>query len=805
MCSCAVRWVILSATLAVGCNGVVGAPARPASPPREASTPVAPPPTSAWQIAEAGAVYAGVIEAVTPYDSACHSGTRLTVRPALIVRGADTLSERSLLDVATKEGAGPCAKVALSALHPSAVATLGDQRVWQIGQVFLFVEAERRPGDGWMTGERLAGAGDALEVAAVAKALGPSESGFVPLAAPSLWKASAEVATDAATGLMWQRGLAPDLQQYGVADKYCRELTLAGFDDWRLPRYGELVGLADHGRVEPALDVTVFGEEPKEALLWGGEDDEEPWAMTIADGVVHSTHYDDPSPYGLYNTRCVRAHAAPALAATRRVIRFRESADTVTDVFAGRMWQRRMHSQALTQPDAHAHCAASGTAGFRDWRLPAIEELLSLTAAPAESLESPEESEGVWSSTRISDEESLMTRFLGSAAHWADAHGELHHAICVRDAPVTHDTAGHVVRRYPSGDVLATGETVAGKREGIWRYYRDGGGLWLVERYAGGRLDGDAELYFDNGALMQRQSWSDGVIGGSMTSFWWNEKQRSIEPIVEGRVHGERRSYDEEGRLAAVERFVDGRRHGPSTSYDEGRVYQEEHWMAGKRHGVATTFYDDGKPRIVTPYQGGLRHGAYRELDRNGKVLVSGQYVDDLRDGAWRGTHENGKRALEGAFRRGTGTLTTYDQAGKRSRREPYAGGKLHGISESWYASGQLRERRRWDRGAPAGLFESWHDNGQLQARGSFVKGRKDGVWTRFHENGTKYEETTYRDGTPVGLFQAWDEEGRLRTRGHHDTAGRRHGVWLEYYDGKRAAEEYYDHGVIDRPTRFHQ
>jgi hypothetical protein len=67
--------------------------------------------------------------------------------------------------------------------------------------------------------------------------------------------------TDSSTGLMWE--VKPD--DGGSRDKdntynwqqalaYCENLTLAGYDDWRLPNRNELQSIVDYSRFNPAID-----------------------------------------------------------------------------------------------------------------------------------------------------------------------------------------------------------------------------------------------------------------------------------------------------------------------------------------------------------------------------------------------------------------------------------------------------------------------------------------------------------------------------------------------------------------------
>lgn len=63
--------------------------------------------------------------------------------------------------------------------------------------------------------------------------------------------------TDSGTLLMWQQGES-SLMTWEAALTYCEELTLAGFNDWRLPNRKELLSLLDDTRHWPSLNTTMF-------------------------------------------------------------------------------------------------------------------------------------------------------------------------------------------------------------------------------------------------------------------------------------------------------------------------------------------------------------------------------------------------------------------------------------------------------------------------------------------------------------------------------------------------------------------
>jgi len=72
---------------------------------------------------------------------------------------------------------------------------------------------------------------------------------------------SARTITDSATGLMWQ-GRVSSSKQPSDWVSYCESLSLAGYDDWRLPTYKELFSAAEYPpqitSAAPGLDENVF-------------------------------------------------------------------------------------------------------------------------------------------------------------------------------------------------------------------------------------------------------------------------------------------------------------------------------------------------------------------------------------------------------------------------------------------------------------------------------------------------------------------------------------------------------------------
>jgi hypothetical protein len=65
---------------------------------------------------------------------------------------------------------------------------------------------------------------------------------------------SAEIVTDNDTGFQWEDQQTIVSKKWEDAIDYCENLTLGGFDDWRLPNINELRSIVDYERSDPAID-----------------------------------------------------------------------------------------------------------------------------------------------------------------------------------------------------------------------------------------------------------------------------------------------------------------------------------------------------------------------------------------------------------------------------------------------------------------------------------------------------------------------------------------------------------------------
>jgi hypothetical protein len=97
--------------------------------------------------------------------------------------------------------------------------------------------------------------------------------------------------TDQATGLMWQQADSGTTYNWDGALSYCNDLSLAGYDDWRLPNAKELQSIVDYTRAPDASQAAqqsaaidpIFDITNQDSFFWSS-----------------TTHTEGPNAWGAY-------------------------------------------------------------------------------------------------------------------------------------------------------------------------------------------------------------------------------------------------------------------------------------------------------------------------------------------------------------------------------------------------------------------------------------------------------------------------------------------------------------------------
>jgi Protein of unknown function (DUF1566) len=211
--------------------------------------------------------------------------------------------------------------------------------------------------------------------------------------APDQKKGSPDSWVDPATGLMWAGKDNGQEEKWYKANRYCRNLRLGGYADWRLATIEELEGLYDSTAAAPGLGAGKDGKRSwqlhvKGNLLLSGRQ----WSSTQT--IDHYTgglsgfvwYYDfwnkfkdkhDASFLGDFHyALCVRSTGVQSASAMTPISQQKKDPpETWVDSVTGLMWAGQDNGRDVKWPIATKYCSDLRLGGYADWRLGTLEEL----------------------------------------------------------------------------------------------------------------------------------------------------------------------------------------------------------------------------------------------------------------------------------------------------------------------------------------------------------------------------------------------------------------------------------------------
>lgn len=175
---------------------------------------------------------------------------------------------------------------------------------------------------------------------------------------------------------------------------------------------------------------------------------------------------------------------------------------------------------------------------------------------------------------------------------------------------------GEHLEVYADGQVKTKGNYIAGKKDGVWEYFRSNGDRAKP-----------TEEYKDDDLIKRTTYYTNGNV----------EMERGMK---NNRQNGPEKKYTPEGKLKSEKNYVDGKQVGKQTVHMTSNVadYTEtsHYGTNGKKDGEYTQVYaDTGKPK------------------------VKGQYANDQKDGKWLYYNQAGKTEKEEIYEKGSLKSTT--------------------------------------------------------------------------------------------------------------------------------------------------
>ncbi len=178
---------------------------------------------------------------------------------------------------------------------------------------------------------------------------------------------------DSSTNLDWQNNIdnATRLKTWDEAHDYCTVSNDGGYGDWRLPNINELLSIVEVGKQDPAID-DIFLYTSSDYYWSSTSSDTGSYGWTINFNSISMSYKGKTSEYYV---RCVRGIPhKPNIVKTNR---------TVYDSKTNLTWQDNIDASAklLNWEDAIDYCNNLELDAKTSWRLPNINELLTITVA----------------------------------------------------------------------------------------------------------------------------------------------------------------------------------------------------------------------------------------------------------------------------------------------------------------------------------------------------------------------------------------------------------------------------------------
>jgi len=189
---------------------------------------------------------------------------------------------------------------------------------------------------------------------------------------------------DNTTGLLWQKKPDENFKNFSASELYCADLSLGRNSDWRVPTLNELLSLSDDSLNQPSEnDGFAPGINQTTIGYWSSTPNvgEAACVWYLAQQQWFHTYYYNVASNGPA-IRCVQGSELT------QNNQFVDNLDgTVSDNSTGLMWKQHQYREQdavdfdlkiRDWANSSSYCENLTFAGYDDWRLPRIKELLTL-------------------------------------------------------------------------------------------------------------------------------------------------------------------------------------------------------------------------------------------------------------------------------------------------------------------------------------------------------------------------------------------------------------------------------------------
>lgn len=172
-------------------------------------------------------------------------------------------------------------------------------------------------------------------------------------------------------------------------------------------------------------------------------------------------------------------------------------------------------------------------------------------------------------------------------------------------------------------------------------------------------------------------------------------------------------------------------------TYPNGRPMYDGMFKDGKPVGEWTRYHEGGQVKAKIRYKESSDSAFAQLFDVWGKKVAGGVYVNEKRAGTWV-FYSNDMKVLE----------------------EEYHEGVKHGISRTFYPTGEVLEETDWNNGVQEGNYRVYFKNGKPYMQCKFSNGKRNGLCLSYFQNGRVEMEAYYKNNLRHGEWKFNNEEG---------------------------------------------
>lgn len=372
-----------------------------------------------------------------------------------------------------------------------------------------------------------------------------------------------------------------------------------------------------------------------------------------------------------------------------------------------------------------------------------------------------------------------------SIFHWSQA----------QNGKVDSTSKNYKVFYHPNGKVSSKGILIDGKPNGYWINYYDTGLLKSEGNRKNFELDSVWIFYNEFG-----------------------DKQKSI-TYKNNLKNGLSKTYNDSCYLISKENYKNDIKEGWSYNYyptkNKELIKSKTFFEKGKQSGKAYEYAEDGRIITIIEYKNGFisKKEQINRKDKNGR-----------KQNIWKDFYPNERVKTEATYKNDllNGYLKYYSSDGRLERADLYIDGVKQDESENelsfeilknYYPNGKIKEEIVYNAlGQKDGLYKLYdsvgevklsaiYENDNLLTEGGTMDaaGRKQGVWTEYYQDKTVKSKGKYLDGKKVEQWKYFFENGKAEQVGSYNTEGKVVGNWIWYFNnGDTLRYEEFRRGIED-------